>query len=361
MAIRFSQAKSYRDLTIQDITNLSAAEAHEKCIVARWGGRETVTCPECGFIHKHYFNRARRTWRCRACHASFSVTSGTIFANRRLPFQTILLIMYRFVASPKSVAAHQGHAELGMTQRTLYLSLGKIREALWQQRETGQLQGIVHIDGGHFCGKPRRPRVRKGITSAIVNSRLRNRKAGIIPPKKGVTIEPWNLDKLKNRRVVIVMREVSPIPKRGAIRTRVIVVKAETAANVLTAIHANVSEGATIMTDESPAYSRLGAWYDHQAVKHAAEYCRDDGVNQNQAESFIARLRRMEYGTLHGMRAPYFGLYANEAAWREDTRWNSLGEKFNILLCMVFKSRWSKAWRGYNQGHRLSQEFDGLQ
>jgi transposase-like protein len=360
MAYAFSQSKAHRDFTIWNIVELSEEEAHEKFVEARWGGRSTIACPGCGAVGKHYYNRVRRSWRCKACDAVFSVTTGTAFANRRLKYKKILMIMYFFVAAPKSVSANQAHAELDVTTKTAYLLFGKMREALWNHRDVTPLNGVIHIDGGHFCGKPRRPRVRKGITSMVVNSRLRNRKAGIVPPFKGQSIEPWNLEKLKNRRVVVVLREVSGIPRIGATRTRVVIVKAETANNVLGAIRTNVARGATIMTDESSAYSRLSAWFNHRTVKHAAEYSTCEGINQNQAESFMSRLRRAEYGVFHGMRCQYFALYANEMAWREDMRNKSLGDKFDALIRAIVRSGWSRAWRGYNQGHRLPTEYDGL-
>jgi transposase-like protein len=158
----------------------------------------------------------------------------------------------------------------------------------------------------------------------------------------------------------LVLREVSETEKVGGLRTRVVIVKAETAANVLGAIRENVVPGTTIMTDESPAYSRLSLWFDHRTVKHAAEYAKLDGTNQNQAESFISRLRRAEFGVLHGMRPQYFALYANEMGWREDMRRQPLSRKLDELIRSVMKSGWSRAWRGYNQGHRLPKEVDGL-
>lgn len=360
MAYAFSQSKAHRDLPIRKIFLLSEVAAHEVFVEARWGDRSTITCTMCGTIGTHYYNKIRRCWRCKNCDAVFSVTSGTIFANRRISYCNLLLGIYFFVTSPKSVAANHKHAEIGVTPRTAYFLFGKLREALWMQRDTSPLSGIIHIDGGHFCGKPRRPRVRQRPTSAIVNSKLRNRKASIIPHQKWQSMEPWNATKFKNRRIVLVMREVSSTRLVGGLRTRVVIVGAEVANNVLGAIRTNVARGSIIMSDESPAYSRLSAWFDHRTVNHSKEYSTPEGVNQNQAESFIGRLRRAEYGVFHGMRHQYLALYANEMAWREDMRHKSINEKFDALIKVVMSSPWSKAWRGYNQGRRLPQEYDGL-
>jgi transposase-like protein len=359
MAQIFCQSKAYRDINLFTFATLSEDEAFEKFVEFRWGKRHSVVCPLCGHIGKHYYRQRKRQWRCKKCDAIFSVTTGTILDSRRLPFRTLLVAMFLFIASPKSEAANKAHAVLGVTLRTIYTLYGKLREALWENRDTTPLRGIVHIDGAHFCGKPRRPNIRKKITSVIVNSRLRNRKASIIPPQKGQILEPWNEEKLRNRRIVLVMREVSPLKGIGATKTRVVVVHSESSNHVLGPIRTYVDRGATVMTDSSPAYTKLGIWFDHRAVNHSKAYSKD-GVNQNQAESFMARMRRSEFGVLHGMRATYFALYANEFAWREDMRFSSLDQKFRSLMMAVLSCGLSKVWRGYNQGHRLGIEYDGM-
>jgi len=361
MAQIHCQSKRYRDVNIFTFTEMSEDEAHEKFAEVRWGDRNSVTCPFCEKIGSHYYIASRRKWRCQDCAEFFSVTTNTILESRKLPFRTILVALFLFVAAPKSDGANRIHPILGVTLRTVYTLFGKFREAIWVQRDTSPLSGVVHIDGGHFCGKPRRPRVRQKANAQMVDSKLRNRKANLIPANALKNIEPWNQKKLKNRRIVLVMREVSQEEEIGGLKTRIVIVPAETRAHVVQAIRTYVSPDATtVMTDFSAAYRSLSSWYEHQAVNHSVEYATEDGVNQNQAESFMARMRRSEFGVLHGMRHQYLALYANEFAWREDIRFSTLGEKFHVLLSMVLRTGLSKAWRGYNQGHRLETEYDGI-
>jgi hypothetical protein len=266
-------------------------------------------------------------------------------------------LIFDFVASPKGVAANQIHAQLGMTYRTGYLNLHKIREALWHTRDRGFLSGTVHVDGGHFGGKPRRANVRGKTTAAQVNAKLRNRKASILPPGVGGKLESWNKEKLKNRRVVLVIRQVSPVKGIGGIRTKVVILKSETAELVKPAVRRHVMPRATIMTDQGTAYTHLSAEYDHHAVNHSQMYSRPDGVNNNHAESAFARMRRSEYGVHHAMRPQYLALYANEFAWREDHRHCTLREKFEVVMKAIFRSGSSRTWCGYLQGHRLAVEY----
>lgn len=360
MAQPFCQSKAYRDLPQSHFFNMSEEKAYEEFVRLRWGSLTKMPCPVCGTVDEHYPRRTRKQWRCKHCDATFSATTGTPFSNRKLPFKMLLMIAYEFVTSPKGCAANALHAKLGLTLKTVFRNLGKLREALYQQRDLTPLSGLVQVDGGHFCGKPRRPRKRQKATSAIVNHRLRNRKAGIIPGGSGGTLEPWNKVKLENRRVVITLRQISPIPGRGAERTITAIVLAENANQVLPVIQKYVVPGAIIHSDNGHAYSRLSMHgYLHDMVTHSVEYSTDQGVNNNQAESFFGRMRRAEYGTYHGMRPQYLGFYSNEIAWREDMRRSPLGTKFKDLMEKVFRCGISTAWCGYAQGKRLVVEYLG--
>lgn len=333
---------------------LSEEEAWEIFTTSRWGSTTSVPCPECGVVDEHYWRKTRWQWSCKHCSRVFSVTSETPFAGRRLSFQLLVAIAYLHATSPKGLSANWVAGELGVTFRTAFQNLGKIRESLFQTQDLTPLTGVVHVDGGHFCGKPRRPRRRTKMTSAIANNILRNRKASIVPPKRGVTIEPWNQEKLKKRRIVLVMREARP---RG--RTIIAVVPAENQKNVVPVVRKCVAPGTTIQSDDGGAYAPLSAWYNHQVVRHSVEYCTDDGVNNNYAEGFFSRMRRAEYGTYHGMRPQYLAFYAAEFAWRETVSKMGLREKFTDLLKKVLCCDISRAWRGYAQGKRLGFEYMG--
>lgn len=354
MAQHVSQSKAYRNLTLPQIMGLSEQEAWETFAKCRWGSTTLVSCPECGVVDEHYWRKTRRQWCCKHCSRIFSVTSDTPFKGLRLSFKLLLLLVYMYATFPKGVAANMATGQLGVTYRTAVQNFGKIREAIFQTQDVTPLSGVVQIDGGHFCGKPRRPRRRTKMTSTIANNILRNRKASIVPPKPGVTIEPWNEKKLRNRRIVIVMREARP----GG-RTIVAIVMAENQRNVVPLVRKYVTPGAIIQTDDGKAYMPLSSWYSHQTVRHSVEYCTDDGVNNNHAESFFSRMRRAEYGTYHGMRPQYLAFYAAEFGWREMTQKLSLKEKLLGLLTKVLSCDISRAWRGYAQGNRLGFEYLG--
>ncbi len=82
------------------------------------------------------------------------------------------------------------------------------------------------------------------------------------------------------------------------------------------------------------------------------------GENNNQSESYNARFRRMQYGNLHKIGNLYLSNYANEIAYREDTRrWNN-SKIFTNILTRCLTSSVSNEFCGYWQGNkRLSERL----
>lgn len=358
VAQHITQSKAYRDFPLAVIQNLTEDAAWQMLVLLRWASPTIIGCPWCGAVDQHYLRRTRKQWRCKHCSGVFGVMTDTPFVGIRIAFKQLLQLIYFFVAAPKGLAANQILAVMAVTFRTAYQNLGKIREAIFQTQDLTPLTGVVQIDGGHFCGKPRRPRHRTKMTSAIANNILRNRKASIVPPKRGVSIEPWNRKKLENRRIVLVLRQLSSSRGEGATRTIVAIIPAEERKHVFPVIEKYVSKQAVIQTDSGNAFAGLAdKWADHETVTHSVEYCTSDGVNNNQAESFFSRLRRSEYSIHHGMRPQYLAFFAAEMAWREDVRKWSMKEKFMDLVNRIFRCGPSKAWRGYAQGNRLGFEY----
>ena len=360
MATKFQQTKAYRDLTIFDIVGLTEQQALTMLKNLRWGEGDEVDCPNCKIRDKHYFIKTRDEWRCKNCTLRFSVTSSTPFGDRKLSLVKIITLVYIFISSPQGLSANQFHAQFGSTVKTAFHNLSKIREALYETMSIKPLEGLVHIDCAHFCGKPRRANKRKKTDSYVVNNKLRSRKDGIVPDKS-THPEPWNIEKYKNRRIVLAMSQVnlSSHKPKGADRTIIFILEGEKASTILPLIKQHVSKNAHIMTDSGsafqPLYRELGI--SHSMVNHSIEYMKADGTNNNMAESFFSRMRRAEFGTYNGMRPQYFAFYAAEFAWRNDNRHLSLRQKLDDILKRIFSRETSKAFCNYNHGHRLGFEY----
>jgi transposase-like protein len=353
VAQHFLHRASTRDFSIFDATDLSGAKAVAFLAQIRWGADNTQICPTCGVVDSHYFRENRCQWRCRSCDAYFSITSGTIFQDRKVPLRTIITAVFLYANSANGLAAVELARTVRVNVKTAFVLLSKIREVLVRNANLTPLSGAVQIDGAHFCAKPRKPNRRRKITAAEVSERLSAHKAkrGSQPPK--VRMSKRSAERLKNRRVILVAREISPNTGDGATRSIVGVAFHENEAAGMGFAKRVVAPGATVWTDENAAYNKLSTLCQHETVNHSMEFVSDDGVNDNQCESFNSRMRRAEYGVFHGFRPKYLADYLWEFAWRDDNRRTSLRTRLIMLLNLALNSGRSQWWRGYWQGvHR---------
>ena len=112
-----------------------------------------------------------------------------------------------------------------------------------------------------------------------------------------------------------------------------------------------IAPGTTISADESDADDLLHGQFPMRRVNHQREYRAADGTTNNQAESYMTRFRRMQFGQHHHFGLAYLANYANEAAYREDTRRWSNGEIFRALLSKCARTPPHRDWCGYGQGN----------
>lgn len=356
----FLMLAKIRDFTVSDVADMSEDQCYWKFVDIRFGDRKNIACPHCGVIDKHYYRAARRQWRCKDCDAYFSCTTGTAFQDRKLRFKKLLLGIVYFVSSAKGVAAMHLSRILKVQVKTAFVMCGKLREALARSADMTPMEGLIEIDGGHFGGRPRSGRIRRRprpeeIAAKVADS-LYQQNSG--QRRKAVRTRA-NILRLKNRRIVLVIRQHSGIEKHGAVRTYAAILTAETAEQVTPVILRQVIQGSHIMTDESNAYVRLSANYEHDTVNHQEEWSTPDGVNENQAESYFSRLRRYVIGISHKCDPRYIAELAWEMAWREDVRRKTEGYKTDALLNAVFKHGRSLVWRGYWQRHKLQPQRAG--
>ena len=91
MAQHYLLAATARTLSLANVLRLSDDEAFETFKAIRWadnGGNPY--CPKCGCTAIYQY-KARHIFKCKGCEAQFSVTSGTIFASRKLALRTFWL------------------------------------------------------------------------------------------------------------------------------------------------------------------------------------------------------------------------------------------------------------------------------
>ncbi len=79
------------NLPLADIYKMDELECWKFFVQARFGGKDTVRCPYCGSIGRHYFRLHDRRWKCHGCKSTFTVTTGTMFAQHKLSLRDLLI------------------------------------------------------------------------------------------------------------------------------------------------------------------------------------------------------------------------------------------------------------------------------
>lgn len=239
-----------------------------------------VTCPTCAG-RERITNRKGDFYRCNRCETTFTVRTGTIFERSHVPLHKWVYAMYLVVTARKGISSMQFAKEIGVTQKTAWFMLQRLREACSGKMD--KLSGLIEVDecfvGGKEANKHESKKLRAGRGSvgktAVVGLRERGGRTIAFP------IENTDKEALQ-----------------GAVLN-------------------NVEIGSQVMTDEASGYQGMdGLFYSHETVNHGAgEYSRD-GVCTNGIESVWALLKRGVYGTWHHISAKHVARYVNEVTFR---------------------------------------------
>ena len=317
MAQHFLLSSAARGLSLAKVARMSDGEAHDTFCRIRWAETDgEPICPDCGCVESYRIT-TRNKFKCKACHRQFSVTSGTIFASRKLPIRDYLLAIAIFVNGAKGHSALQLSRDLDVQYKTAFVMAHKIREAMGSAQDTAEhLAGEVEVDGGYFGGHVRPANNRADRK----DRRLKRHQTG-------------------KRRVVVVARE-----RKGRTLTFVHGAEGEGVENVVQ----RVAPDATVHADEAGHWDALHVWFDTKRINHADAYSDGDACT-NQAESYFSRLRRAEIGVHHHIAGRYLSAYAREMAWREDNRRVSNRTQFVAATRSALQHPVSRTWAGYWQ------------
>lgn len=317
MAQHFLLSAESRTLSLKEIYKGGEEKAYDTFKRLRWSQTygEPI-CPKCGCLD-HYNIPTRRKFKCAACHAQFSVTSGTMFASRKLSFTDLLAAICLFVNGSKGMSAVQFSRDLDVQYKTAFVLAHKLREALAAETSNEMLDGEVEIDGAYFGG----------------HVRPENRVEGRKDRRRSE-------NQSDRRRVVIALRE-------RAGRTLTFIRNRE--AEGVEIARARMVANAKLFADEATHWDALEMDFASTRINHSVSYSDGHGKHTNWVESYFSRLRRMVGGQHHHVSHRYLYQYANHAAWLEDHRRRSNGTNAFAILGGALNHPVSRVWAGYWQ------------
>jgi transposase-like protein len=249
-------------------------------------------CPHCGsFSVSECVDHKPMAYRCKDCRKHFSVRTGTVLEQSRLPLQKWLMAIYMMTTARKGIPSTQMARELGITQKSAWFLAQRIRETWFAQSseitEAGggnKLSGEVEVDETFIGGKEK---------NKHANKKLHQGRGAV---GKSIVVG------VKQRGGDVIASHIS-----------------NTSAPTLQGfIGKNVEAQSIVYTDNFKSYNGLKG-YTHLSVNHSVgEYVREQ-AHTNGIESFWALLKRGYYGVYHHMSHKHLHRYVNEFSFRHNT------------------------------------------
>lgn len=227
----------------------------------RWADGVAI-CPRCQH-NETSFLKTRKVWECKNCKKQFSVKVGTIFEGSNVGLDKWICAVWLIVNAKNGVSSYEIHRSIGVTQKTAWFMLHRVRYAL-QNGTFEKIKGEIEIDETFIGGKAKN--MHKAKREKLIQGRGAVGKTAVM----------------------------GLLERKGNVRAKVIEsTNRETLHGV---IKENVETGANLFTDEWRGYNGLDSEYVHEVINHSIEYVRDN-VSTNGIENFWSLLKRTIRGT----------------------------------------------------------------
>jgi len=247
-----------------------------------------VACPRCG-SEKVTWLAKPRVWKCYGKHESptFSLKTGTIFEESAIPLEKWLPAVWLLVTCKNGISSYEVHRDLGISQKSAWHLMHRIRFALHAGSFEKMLSGHVEADETFIGGKARNMHIaqrRRRITGTGTKDKT----------------------------------PVLGIMERGG-KVRTIVVPNRKKKTLQTEVNKHVEAGSALYTDFLLSYEGLEGRYAHKVVDHAVEYV-NGNTHTNSLENFWALLKRTISGTYVSVEPFHLFRYLDEQAYRFNNR-----------------------------------------
>ena len=278
-----------------------------------------VKCPHCKSTHVRYMNSVNR-WKCYTKHKrpQFSVRTGTIFEESAVPLSKWFVCLYLIVSAKNGIASWEVHRAIGVTQKTAWFMLQRIRAGLKTRKR--RLEGVVEVDEAFIGGRYR---------WMHYDRRLRR-------PEKTIVLGLYQRGG-PIQTVVVPNREKLTLHKQ---------------------VKSTVAPGSKLFTDDLQSYNGLKPFYHHRSVNHT-DYAYVDGETYtNSLEGYWSHLKRCIRSTYISVEPEHLPKYLDEQAFRWNSRAMKDGARFIEALKLV-SSRKRVTYKQLTQNHKRSKPRRG--
>ncbi|MDP4216294.1 MAG: IS1595 family transposase [Bacteroidota bacterium] len=310
---------------VKDIKDLmkkfsDEAACREYLVQQRWNGEPI--CPYCGH-RKSYRIEGGKRFKCanQTCYKKYSVTVGTIFEASNIPLTTWFPAVYIATAHKKGISSVQLGKDLGVTQKTAWFMLHRIREGL-KENNPLLLEKEVQVDEAYIGGREQfKHKDKRKDTSG------------------------------KGEKVPV----VGMIETGGQVVTQVM--PWVTRKNVTALFDTHMHRQAVLVTDSNPVYYKPGRRYDHKIINHAEGQFKVDQFHTNSIENYWSLLKRGIIGIYHQISPKHLQAYCNEFSFRFNRRKLHDGFRFALAIQQI-EGRLTYKHLVYGKGEENQQGQD---
>lgn len=265
----------------------------------RWNDKLVCPYADCKHDHIYRYSDGKR-YKCEKCQRQYSVKVGSIFEDSKISLQKWFAAIYLITSHKKGISSLQLHRDIGVTQKTAWYMLHRVRHSLGIHGADVKLSGVVEADETFIGGKE----ANKHEDKKTANTQGRSVKTKT--PVAGAVERGGNV-----KATVVKNTQLSTLHKF---------------------VKQNVQKGATLNTDEWYGYNGLNKLYEHYVINHNVKEYVNGSIHTNTIEGFWSLLKRGCLGIYHSMSAKHLQKYLDEFAFRYNTIDLSESNRFDKML-----------------------------
>ena len=275
-------------------------------VARRWP--DGVICPTCGRKDVTFLAKQKK-WQCKSAHQrrQFSVKVGTIFEDSPLGLDKWLMTVWMITNCKNGISSYEVHRAIGVTQKTAWFMIHRIRLAMQTGSFAKPLSGSVEVDETFIGGKAR------NMHRSVKARRL-----------KGAT-------GFEGKMAVMGLLE-----RHGEVRT--VVIPNTKRKSLRSAINTHVEPGSIVYSDALRSYNDLNTDYIHSVINHAEKYV-DGQIHTNGVENFWSLLKRAIRGTYVSVEPFHLFRYLDEQTFRFNSRHGNDSERFQRVTEQISGKR----------------------